>query len=367
MPPRKRARGGIQTGSSSARTPPARNDDAMDIDTPEMGNEEEVASSPGKEDEGPNYNDCWTDDQVASLFKGVIRWKPAGKFTDASNRPATCRLLLLMMADFCIRLFTPLPGMHKHFRIIAISEHLRNHGFDPDHYKHTRIPYIWQKLRSYYNLDMIDEREALDDDEPEDRYVEFSLPRADFYEAMMQRALANLSEAPTSPPELDVEGSTPAPTPATSATTTAAAVRSSPLPLPSNSNKRRKRADTVSRTRATSRDGTEEATDAQSTAGRSRGSRGRTRAASAAKVEKAETTEEEQEEEEQEQDGEEGEAEDTNEESESDDDGDDDDDDDDDQPESDEETAAKPSRPTRGGARGRAARGRARGGRRRAR
>lgn len=178
-----------------------------------------------------------------------------------------------------------LEGMHKHFRMIAISEHLRNHGFDPDYYKHTRIPYIWQKLRTFYNLEAIDERENNFDDERDkddddvfdDRYLEFSLPKADFYDAMMQRVLADPSEAPTTPPQLDLE----------------AGPSSSPP-------KKRKRASTASRTRGTSREDTEEATDTQSPAGRSttRGSRGRTRAASAAKAEKAETTEEEEVEEE---------------------------------------------------------------------
>lgn len=50
----------------------------MDVDTPQTGDQE--ASSETKEQEPDNnYNDLWTDDQVASLFKGVIRWKPAGQ------------------------------------------------------------------------------------------------------------------------------------------------------------------------------------------------------------------------------------------------------------------------------------------------
>ncbi|KAF4469608.1 EAF7 Esa1 associated subunit of the 4 histone acetyltransferase complex [Fusarium albosuccineum] len=226
MAPRKRARGNTQTAATPT---PARDEDAMDVDTPQTGEQEE-ASEPKEPDN--NFNDLWTDDQVASLFKGVIRWKPA-----------------------------------------AISEHLRNHGFDPDLYQHTRIPYIWQKLRTYYNLEVIDERENFDEDETEDRYVEFTLPREQFFDAMMQRAPADPSEAPTSPAQLDLS------------------------PPPSSPPKKRKRADT--KTRGTSVEDTEEGTDAPAPAPApksKRNSRQKKRGASqtkAEKQEKAETTEEE--------------------------------------------------------------------------
>jgi hypothetical protein len=156
--------------------------------------------------------------------------------------------------------------------MIAISEHLRNHGFDPDLYQHTRIPYIWQKLRTYYNLEVIDERENFDEDETEDRYNEFSLPRDQFFDAMMERALADPSEAPTSPAQLDL--SPPPPSPA----------------------KKRKRGET--KTRGTSVEDTEEGTDAPSPAPKSkRGSSRQKKKATPAKAEKqekAETTEEEE-------------------------------------------------------------------------
>ena len=69
MPPKKRARGGATAAST-----PARDDDAMDVDTPQP-----APSSPVKEDM-QGYNAMWTDDQASSLFKGVIRWKPAGRY-----------------------------------------------------------------------------------------------------------------------------------------------------------------------------------------------------------------------------------------------------------------------------------------------
>jgi MRG-binding protein len=65
MPPRKKAKGGNQAAST-----PAADEDAMIIDTPKV--EEPVK---------PSYDilkDPWTDEQETSLFKGIIKWKPAG-------------------------------------------------------------------------------------------------------------------------------------------------------------------------------------------------------------------------------------------------------------------------------------------------
>lgn len=71
MPPRKKARGAQAAAASTTAT----NDDAMDIDNPQAGANPASAEA----QEALKQNECWTDDQVASLFKGVIRWKPAGK------------------------------------------------------------------------------------------------------------------------------------------------------------------------------------------------------------------------------------------------------------------------------------------------
>ena len=53
-------------------------------------------------------------------------------------------------------------GMHKHFRMISLAQHLRNHGYNAENDVHTRIPGVWKKLRSLYNLKVLDERVGTD-------------------------------------------------------------------------------------------------------------------------------------------------------------------------------------------------------------
>ncbi|KFY58572.1 hypothetical protein V497_04755 [Pseudogymnoascus sp. VKM F-4516 (FW-969)] len=160
MPPRKKTRGGGRIAS----TPGHDEGDSMVVDTPED------QESPEKPEYDP-LQDPWTDEQETSLYKGIIRWKPA--------------------------------GMHKHFRMIALSEYLRNHGYKAD--VHTRIPGIWEKLGRLYNLELIDEREnTLDfaeDESGEDKFLEFSLPEHEFGEMMWTRGQVT-SEALSSPPQI---------------------------------------------------------------------------------------------------------------------------------------------------------------------
>lgn len=75
MPSRKRARG------QAVVSTPAHDDDTMDLDdTTQVDDTLNATTADGKS----SYAQLWTDDQVASLFKGVIRWKPAGSSSDSN-------------------------------------------------------------------------------------------------------------------------------------------------------------------------------------------------------------------------------------------------------------------------------------------
>ena len=79
--------------------------------------------------------------------------------------------------------------MHKHFRMLSITQLMRNHGvFDT----HTSPPGIWAKLHTLYNLEGLDEREDLPDDEGDGvstGFTDFRLPEEDFGEMMAARRL----------------------------------------------------------------------------------------------------------------------------------------------------------------------------------
>lgn len=105
-------------------------------------------------------DDPWTDEQEIALLKAVVFWKPV--------------------------------GMHKHFRMLAIRDYMVSQGVvNPDE-EHTRIPGIWKKLASLYDLPTLDEREdsimndAVDENgDVIEYYRSFDLPMED-YERMME-------------------------------------------------------------------------------------------------------------------------------------------------------------------------------------
>ncbi|KAJ5561607.1 Chromatin modification-related protein EAF7 [Penicillium sp. DV-2018c] len=110
-------------------------------------------------------SDPWTDEQETALLKAIIKWKPV--------------------------------GLHKHFRMLAISEYLKSQGYAPSTAEHMRIPGIWKKLRSLYNLEALDEREDSiitdvneDEDGQSEMYCPFELPYDEYGDMMFERRLA---------------------------------------------------------------------------------------------------------------------------------------------------------------------------------
>ncbi|OKL64072.1 hypothetical protein UA08_00786 [Talaromyces atroroseus] len=97
-------------------------------------------------------NDPWTDEQETALLKSIVRWKPV--------------------------------------------------GYAPADEEHTRIPGIWKKLTSLYNLPALDEREDSiitpeAEDSEESEYCPFELPEDEYGEMMFAKRLAaERSESP---------------------------------------------------------------------------------------------------------------------------------------------------------------------------
>jgi len=223
MPPKKKVKASARAPSS-----PVGDEDAMVIDTPPR-----ASMVPPKKPPYDILKDPWTDEQETSLFKGIMKWKPNGK------------LLISCGKVNCLTV----TGLHKHFRMIALSEYLRNHGYDPEKDQHTRIPGIWAKLGTMYNMEIIDSRENFEWDEEMPRndkgklkgkFEEFILPDdPDIQERMWDARLRKTaSNAGSSPPRLG---------------------RPTTPPAPEEGRKKRKRGDNTTKTRASTVDDTDDA------------------------------------------------------------------------------------------------------------
>ncbi|KAJ5832097.1 hypothetical protein N7474_000408 [Penicillium riverlandense] len=176
MPPRKKAK---RTHSTTPQDTAA-----SSVNTP-GSTSSAVKPDP---DEYDLITDPWTDEQETALLKAIIKWKPV--------------------------------GIHKHFRMLAISDYLKSQGYAPASAEHMRIAGIWKKLGTLYNLEELDEREdslimdtSEDGELSSDMYCPFELPDEEYGEMMFDRRLAmESSTSPVSHPAESRRGSTVADT-----------------------------------------------------------------------------------------------------------------------------------------------------------
>ncbi|KAJ5806595.1 uncharacterized protein N7503_004197 [Penicillium pulvis] len=184
MPPRKK------TKRAHSTTPQAETAQSS-ADTP--GSTDSVEKSEADYD---MLTDPWTDEQETALLKAIIKWKPVGE----------CWIRRVAQRDDRgANSFDRIPlGVHKHFRMVAISEFLKINGYGPASGEHLGIPGIWKKLGTLYNLEALNEREdsaIADTNEDEDgvseRYCPFELPYDEYGDLMFERRLA--TEGSSSP------------------------------------------------------------------------------------------------------------------------------------------------------------------------
>ena len=116
------------------------------------------------------------------------------------------------------------PGMHRHFRMLAISGKLQASYVASPHDLHLQPKGIWEKLSKLYNLEALNEIVSYsmgrpvhwlnqivqedvtslalrkDGDYPEEPFCDFDLPDEDYWDMMFAKRIA--SERPSSPPQL---------------------------------------------------------------------------------------------------------------------------------------------------------------------
>jgi MRG-binding protein len=119
------------------------------------------------------------------------------------------------------------PGLHKHFRMIAIHNYMTGQGVVNADDEHTTIPGLWTKLGSLYNLPVLDEREdavlqssSEENGSPGESYHPYDLPENEYGAMKFETRLnPNGSESPallasrreSTIADTDEAGSSPAP------------------------------------------------------------------------------------------------------------------------------------------------------------
>ena len=76
MAPKKKGRASVASVATPTAATPARDEDPMDIDTPQAAETPTTAAAP--QPAAVNLQSPWTSEQKAGLYSGVVRWKPSG-------------------------------------------------------------------------------------------------------------------------------------------------------------------------------------------------------------------------------------------------------------------------------------------------
>lgn len=85
MPPKRKSKALAEVATPKASATPGQDDDSMDVDTPKASEtpraaDTPVVAKPNLPSEAEVLGDPWNEDQISSLFKAIIRWKPSGMF-----------------------------------------------------------------------------------------------------------------------------------------------------------------------------------------------------------------------------------------------------------------------------------------------
>lgn len=155
--------------------------------------------------------------------------------------------------------------MHQHFRMIALAGYLRNHGYDPEIETHTRPAGIRAHLEKYYDLDTLGQREDHIDEDPNDPLcIEFALPE-EYDELKWEQGRRNKQASRNKGKEPRIENKKSrksVETPDVEEYNTSPP-RFNPSASPAPVTRKRKRGDTVTQTRGSTVEDTDDATSSR--------------------------------------------------------------------------------------------------------